>query len=307
MKNTRKLSLFVCALVALSVILGSCGAASGTAYDSSLKSEDFYNSSMEGDYGLNMSPSDTAPPKENNALANRKIVKTVSISAETKSFDAATELIRAKVGELGGYIEASNIRGTSMTSSSGIVRRTATFTLRIPADKLDEYIALVGSEVNVVSTRENIDDITDQYFDVDARLNSLKVEEERLLAMLAESKDLEYLIRLNDRLSEVRYEIENYTSTIRRYDNMVSYSTVNITLEEVIDYTVISDTPQSFGERFIIACRESWTNFVAGLGDFTIGLVYAAPALIIFAALITAAIIILIKVRKKAKAKNNKE
>ncbi len=300
MKNLKKLSLIL--LLAAAILLSACSASGNFAANDSLKSESLTDY-MEG------TPSEkdysTAPESgmntDTSVLADRKIVKTVTLTAETKAFDEATAHIRESVAALGGYIEASNIKGNSIYNQSGIVRRTASFTLRIPADKLDEYVADVKGRVNIVSQRENIDDITDSYFDVDARLNSLKIEEERLLEMLEESNDLEYLIRLNERLAEVRYDIESYTSTIRRYDNMVSYSTVNITLEEVIDYTVVTDTPKTFGERLGIAFTESWHNFVTGLSDFAIELVYAAPALILLAIITVIIVIVVKKVIKKVK------
>ena len=303
MKNLRKLSLIL--LLSAALLLSSCSASGSYVTNDAAKGEsymDYMEAPSKDKY-------QTAPESGMNtdvsALSERKIVKTVNLTAETKSFDEAAANIRERVTSLGGYIESSNVSGTSLYNAGGIVRRTAYFKLRIPADKLDEYVSSVKGQVNIVSQKEDIDDITDSYFDVDARLNSLKIEEERLLAMLSESKDLEYLIRLNERLSEVRYEIENYTSTIRRYDNMVSYSTVNITLEEVIDYTVVTDTPKTFGERLAIAFSESWHDFVIGLGDFTVDLVYSLPTLIILAIFAVIAVFAAKRIIRRYKEKKN--
>lgn len=303
MKNFKKLSLIL--LLGAALLLSSCSSSGSIVTNDAAKGEsfmDYMEAPSEDKY-------QTAPEGEmsqnSDVLSGRKIVKTVNLSAETKSFDQAASQIRERVISLGGYIESSNISGTSLYNAGGIVRRTAYFKLRIPADKLDEYVSDVKGQVNIVSQKEDIDDITDRYFDVDARLNSLKIEEERLLAMLSESKDLEYLIRLNERLSEVRYDIESYTSTIRRYDNMVSYSTVNITLEEVVDYTVVTDTPKTFGERLGIAFSESWHNFVVGLGDFTVGLVYSLPTLIILALFVVIAVFAAKRIVRRYKEKKN--
>ncbi|MBQ6580296.1 MAG: DUF4349 domain-containing protein, partial [Oscillospiraceae bacterium] len=74
--------------------------------------------------------------------------------------------------------------------------------IRIPSSAMEVYIASVESIVNITSKSENARDISSSYYDIQARLESLKVQEERLLEMLKQSKDLEYLLKLEDKLSE---------------------------------------------------------------------------------------------------------
>lgn len=155
--------------------------------------------------GLGASASDVQP-------ADRKMIKTMRISAETKSFDEAAASIETLTAELGGYVEASSRSGGTMRNSSSVVARSASYTLRIPVERLDEFRAGIGGEINIVSESSQIDDITDSYFDVETRLETLKVQEERLLAMLETADELQYMLTLEARLSEVRYEIESYTA-----------------------------------------------------------------------------------------------
>ncbi len=228
-------------------------------------------------------PGEAGETAANDALADRKIVRTMHISAETKAFADATATVEQLCTELGGYIENSSRSGGSIRYDSSVIARSASYTLRIPADKLDAFRAGMVGEINVVDESSKIDDITDQYFDVDTRLATLKVEEERLLAMLEKATDLEYLLTLEKRLSEVRYEIESYAGTLRRYDNRVAYSTVHLTLDEVVEYTEVIETPKTFGEEISIAFRESWSDFASNCREFAVGLVYALPTLLVIA------------------------
>lgn len=240
------------------------------------------------------------PTTESSAdpLADRKIVRTLRITAETKAFDDAIAVIEQTALSLGGYIEASSRSGGSLRDSGSVIARRASYTLRIPADRLEDFRASMGGAVNITDESSNVDDITDQYYDVEARLSSLKLQEERLLAMLAEAKELEYMITLERRLADVRYEIETYTGTIRRYDNRVAYSTVNLTLSEVLEYTPVTPAPKTFGERIGVAFRDSWTDFAEGCKNFTIWLIYALPTLLtvgVVAAVVIGAILLLVK------------
>ncbi len=226
------------------------------------------------------------PGAANDALAQRKIIRTMRIMAETKAFDAATAAIEQLCTDLGGYIESSSRSGGSIRYSSSVVARSASYTLRIPAEQLDAFRAGMSGEINVVDESSKISDITDQYFDVDTRIATLKIEEERLLEMLEKATELEYLITLEQRLSEVRYEIESYTGTLRRYDSQVSFSTVNLTLDEVVEYTEVIEAPKSFGEQLGVAFRESWADFADGCRDLAIWFVYAIPTLLVLAVIV---------------------
>ncbi|MBE6575832.1 MAG: DUF4349 domain-containing protein [Ruminococcaceae bacterium] len=321
MKRTRIIRT-LCLLAALLISCTACGA-SKAPMDSMAGDDRYYSNSADFDYNLKTesesfvtsSPaiSDGAmnapvKPEESTAgtadpLSQRKIVKTMRISAETKAFDRATAAIEALCAQLGGYIESSSRSGGSIRYSSAVVARSAAYTLRIPAEQLDAFRAGMDGEINVVSENTGISDITDRYFDVDTRLATLKTEEERLLAMLEKATELEYLITLESRLSEVRYQIESYTGTLRRYDSQVAYSTVHLNLDEVLEYTQVIEAPQTFGERMSIALQESWADFVDNCKDFAVGFVYALPTLIVLAVIFTAAVVIIVSVVKKHRRK----
>lgn len=313
-----KKRIFAVVLAAAAILFTACGA--GEAMADSMaggvnKGFDYYSfdaaeSVMTSAPTMQMAPSmaagsankesgvrDSEAPA-NDALAQRKIIRTMRIMAETKAFDAATAAIEQLCADLGGYIESSSRSGGSIRYSSSVVARSASYTLRIPAEKLDAFRAGMSGDINVVDESSKISDITDQYFDVDTRIATLKIEEERLLEMLEKATELEYLITLEQRLSEVRYEIESYTGTLRRYDSQVAYSTVNLTLDEVVEYTEVIEAPKSFGEQLGVAFRESWSDFADGCRDFAIWFVYAIPTLMVLAviaAVIVGGILLLVR------------
>ena len=210
-----------------------------------------------------------------------KIIRTVTMSAETQSFDEATALIQSTVGSLGGYVGSSHVQGSGLREG---VRgsRYAEYTLRIPAEQLDTFLSAVGDTLHVTSTESQAEDVTNEYYDVEARLSVLEAERKLLEKMLSETTSVSNMISLEERLYDVIAEIESYESTLRVYDNKVAYSTVTLRVSEVVELTVAEET---FGTRLSRALTESWENLLEGGQDLLIALIYAFPTLLILTAI----------------------
>ena len=179
-----------------------------------------------GDMNESVQKGELSPDKIEQA--DRKLIKTVSISAQTKEYDHFLSAVRAQVEATGGYIE-------SYTEDASAYRdyRSATLVLRIPAKDTDATTDLIGQLGTVTRKEERISDVTLQYVDTEARLKALRTEEASLLALLAEAKNVGDIITVRDRLSEVQYQIESYEATLRAYDNKISYSTITLYVSEV--------------------------------------------------------------------------
>lgn len=213
-----------------------------------------------------------------------KIIRTVRISAETQHFEDAIREIEGAVASLGGYVGSSEVQGANLVQKDRgtIPRRFASYTLRIPAERLDEFLSVAGNAVHITSTQSTAEDVTNDYYDVEARLSVLETERQLLERMLAESTNVANMISVEERLYDVIYEIESYESALRVYDNKVAYSTIVLQLNEVVNLTV---TEETFGSRVKNALSESWQRFVEGAQDFLILLIYALPVILILAAL----------------------
>ncbi len=256
------------------------------------------NDASYGDKGaLSADVSATVPD------STRKMVYTSSIRAETKEFDEAIAKIKTELAGVGGYIGSSEISTSGYSGERA--RRYAQLTLRIPAQNLTAFSDAVASFCNVTNQSMNAQDVSDTYYDLEARLNSYKVTEERLLNMLKDAKQLEYLLQIEEKLTDVRYNIERLEASIRSLDNRITYSTLSIYLNEVIEYT--EPQQENFWTRFGNSIKSGWQDFAEGMGDFAIDLSYAFPWLLLIAAIVVV-IVILIKIGKsRRKAKREKK
>lgn len=207
---------------------------------------------------------------------SQKIIKRYYYNYETETFDDAYRYLKDLIYRYEGYISSSEIDGT--------VYRTLSLTARIPADSSDEFAGQLGSLGTVIRQSESAEDVTLQYTDTESRIASLKTEQERLNALLEKADNLENIIALENRLTEVRYELENYESQKKLYDDLISYSTVNIVLEEV-NYTVEVDY-SSVLSRISTGLKTSLRNIRSGFTDFIVWLVVSLPYLVIWAVVI---------------------
>ena len=233
---------------------------------------------------------------------SRKIIRHLSMELETREFTEAVQSIQAAVAEAGGYIESQNQEGYSLGSRSRYQERYANIQARVPSAKLDEVARWVGGFCNVLSQSESMDDITDSYYDAQAHLKSLQIQEERLLAILEKADKLEDIITLESALSDVRYQIESLTASLRRMDSQVAYSYLNISLREVVEYQEVQEKPRTFTERMGEAFGDGIGDMVDGLQSFALFLARTGPSLVVLIAIVVA-IVLIVRSSGKAAAK----
>ena len=276
--TTRILTLTVALLMAV-LALASCDA--GSSLDSAPNMPPADNSTADGMEGgdgagsiVNGQPTD-----------DRKIIRTVTMSCETKAYDDAVSLIMDTLNAHGGYVEASNITGTGYENVKNSARR-ASYTLRVPAEKLDTFLETlrVNEGIRILSQNATSDEITATYYDTVSRLETLKAEKASLTAMLegfTDYKDISNMLKVQERLYDVIEEIEALQTKLNLYDGRVAMSTVNLSLNEVIVYTEVVEPDPTFGERIGEAFRESWADFGEGCQDFAVWFVEALPTLLV--------------------------
>lgn len=226
---------------------------------------------------------------------DRKLITNAEVDLETTDFEAAMAQIEQQVTALGGYL-ASNSRSGEASAGS----RNARYEARIPADQLSQFLAGTDKAGTVVYTNQSTVDVTNQYVDNEAHLNSLKAQEARLLELMASAEKLEDIIALEDKLTDVRYQIDSLTGQQKLYDNQVAYATVTVSIQEVKSETMLSP---SFGQRILRALSGSMENAAKIAQDFVILLIYLLPFLLVLA--LVAVVVLLLTARAKRRRKQH--
>ena len=214
-----------------------------------------------GDSGLKVISSDP----------NRKLIYDVTYDIETTGFDASVSALTELTTALNGYVESSDIN-SRQTSSGYAQRRVANFVLRIPAGKLNDFFDGIGSVGSILGEKLTSSDVTLEYVDTAARIDSLKAQEKSVLALLEKADGLQYVLEIQQELADIRYQIETYTSQLNKLDSLISYSRVTVKLTEVFSETQVRETPVTFGERLSDTFNKSVSRVWNGLQDFAIWL-----------------------------------
>lgn len=233
--------------------------------------------------------------------ANRKLIKTVSMHVETESYDTLLPNVNSRIVELGGYVENSDI---GKNGYGEYRRRYANITARIPKDKADNFVESVANESNVTNKTENVEDVTLQYVDVESHKKALETEEARLLELMEKAENMEDIIAIESRLSEIRYQKESYTSQMRTFDNRIDYTTVHLYIEEVQVLTPVEE--QGAWARIRTGFVRSFGNVVKGIQNFAIEFVIAIPYLVVFGVIILIIVLIVRAILKAGERKRKK-
>ena len=232
---------------------------------------------------------------------NQKLIRTVYMDAETQSMTELLAWMDGRVAALGGYYEQKSVyrRGSR---DDGSFYHSGDFMIRIPAQNLDQFVSLVGENANVTSSSESTENVTLTYVSTQSRVEALETEQKRLLELLENAETMEDLLTIEERLTDVRWELENYASQLRVLDNQVNYSTIHLSVWEVDEPTVIVERTvwQKIGDGFSRNTKNVWN----GLVDTFIWVLTVIPYLVPLA-LISGVVLLGFKLGKK-KAKKNK-
>jgi hypothetical protein len=186
------------------------------------------------------------------AVSQRKLIskawRTVKVKDVEESYEKAVKLATQN----GGFVESS-----SMEKGTEEKERKAELVLRIPATSLEKVIEEAGKLGEVLSTRMQGEDVTEQWVDLEARINNLRWEEEQLLKIMKErAKSLDDLLRMEREVARLRGEIEQNEGRMNLLREQVSLATLNLTLvEKEIVVEAVPSGSWALGSTFSHALR----------------------------------------------------
>lgn len=233
----------------------------------------------------------------------QKLIRTVELSMETKEFDSLLTVIQTKTEEVGGYVETSSISGNSYQTEEG--RRYASMTLRIPAERLKEFLTAAGEMGNITNQSEYVRDITLEYTDTESHKKALETEQQRLLELMEKAESMEDIIAIESRLSQIRYELQSYESSLRVYDNQVDYSTVSVYVQEVERETPVEG--QGFFGEIRTKFSENVYKIGRGLRAAAVWLIASLPYLLLLTAIAAPVFLIVKKTAGRKKKGKDKD
>ncbi|MDR2918414.1 MAG: DUF4349 domain-containing protein [Tannerella sp.] len=228
---------------------------------------------------------------ENNASLQRKIIKEGNIRFETSNATKTRESILKSVNENNGYL--ANDNSTSYGSSTDYY-----ITIRVPADRFDILLEQISSTAKKIDSKDiKALDVTEEFIDVQARINTKKELENRYKEILKQAHKVEDILKIENEIGMLRSDIESLEGRLRYLKDKVSYSTLTVNFYE--KNVTTSSHSFGFGEKFIGAIYSGWE----GMLWFVIGLTSLWPFIII----IIIAVFLIKRVRKNRKKKKGND
>lgn len=308
----KRKSLFALCLVA--ILLAGCGggdANGGSAPSGSggaTGDSNYQGWDMEAAESMPTAPeSDSGGSIPDSIYQNTraKLIRRAELEIQTEQFDESVKALNQMVASCGGYYENASVYGGSRRDA--YASRSGEYVVRVPAEKYEQFLSQAGDLGYVTSKNEGSEDVGEQYYDIEARLKTQRTKQARLLALLEKAETMEDIIALENALSDVEYQIEQYASDLNRYDALINFSTFRIYLYEVGRVTQEVGETSSLGQRMAAGFQASFRNLGQGVQDLLIWVSYNLFLTIVLAAVAVSAVIVGRRELKRLKKEKSEE
>lgn len=218
------------------------------------------------------------------APGEREIILSASATVQVDDVATAIRVVTAMADDLGGFVESSYLTGTTgaedatWNGDQEIVYDEDSYrepggsvTLRIPANRVDEAIAAIAEQGEVLGSWMDRYDVTAQTIDLRARVEAIQASVDRLTDLLAQAENVADLIAAESALTERQATLESYQGQLEALENQVAMST--LTVQFVPERVRVVAEPDGFWDGIL----GGWNALVATLNGLVIGLGFVLP------------------------------
>jgi len=185
----------------------------------------------------------------------KKIIKEGEIRFKSEDVSATRKIIYASLKKLGGYVSEEN-----ETNGGDYGQKEFTLNARIPSKNFELFLSDVSSNAESIDSKNiRIKDVTSQYIDLSAQLANKKKLEERYLELLKRGNKISDLLEIENKLSEIRTDVESTQGQLNYMMRQVEYSSLNITFYAK---QTVKDNGQSFGYKVKTSFLSGWLVLV---------------------------------------------
>jgi len=234
---------------------------------------------------------------------NAKIIRTAQLTIQTTEFDKSIAALAELTEKQGGYYETAQVDGGSYYNQ--YANRSAYFIVRVPKANFVAFRDSVSSVGHLLNISEDTQNVGEEYYDTEARLDTLQTKHERLLALLDKAELMEDIIKLESALADVQYQIDKYSTTLRRYDSLIDYSTFTIHINEVVEIKEEPSVQESFGTKLLASLKRGFSDFADTMESFAYWFARNVITLVILAIIIVVVVKIILWQRKKRRTRRN--
>lgn len=197
---------------------------------------------------------------------SRKLIRTGEITFETAHLSQTQDTLRRWVDEFDAFI-------SSERRDQYDERIQETWIIRIPENAFDAFLQKLSSlSVSVDHKQIMVEDVTTRYIDIESRLNNQRTLEKRYQELLAEARNIQEVLQIEAKLSEIREEIESTEKQFTYLRDQIQYSTLRVVFYENVPRAL------RFWQESSSGLYQGWQNLLW----FLIGITHIWPFILIF-------------------------
>lgn len=247
--------------------------------------------------------------QESTIINGEKLVYTCNLEMETLNYVQTIQRIRENIEKYEGFVESENEYDDAYRwyyedyiKTSGT--KHMSLTVRIPTKYYNDFLSGIEGEDKIVAKNSYVDNISRQYYDTSAKIEALKIQQDRLLEMMEQATEIEDMIAIESRLSEVQYQLNSAKTSLASMDADVAFSTITINVQEVMEYTRSAEPVKknTFADRLKNTLSETWEFFWEMLEGLLFLVIRLIPVAIV-AGVVTVIVVLIVKSHKKKKMK----
>lgn len=199
----------------------------------------------------------------------RKLIRTGNVTLEVQTLSEAEDKIAAWAKSLGGFV-----------TNASTWEMGANFTVRIPSERFDDAMSQVGTFGRVTNRNVSSQDVSDNYYDLQARLNTKYILRDKLNSYLSQAKDIKDLLEIERQLNKVLEDIDSTESRFKRLAGQVDYSTIYVNMQ--------FERGKDEGGVILPDFKNAWNEILSKIIAFFWGLLKLIFYIIIFGLPLTA-------------------
>ncbi len=238
-----------------------------------------YEAGMPVSSSARPSPSAAATDAGAPAAIGLKVIKDAEVQLRVADVSLAIEKLSALAGSLGGFVDESRVEENDGAKSGYAV-------LRVAAPRLDEAVSGAKHLASVVLAESSkSEDVTAAVVDLEARLTSAKAEEAQYLDILKSAKNVDEILSVTEKLSDVRTRIEEMQGQKRYIASQTDFAKLTVYLEEEArvqiptrNWKPLETLNQSF--RGLVYALQGLVNFLIVLAIYGLGFVLPAAVIV---------------------------
>lgn len=229
---------------------------------------------------------------ENKTIDPTKMIRIGQFTLETRTFDEDIKKLLDDLKQFEGLVESSSISKSGYYDSA----RVAQYRLRVPSDRFDNFTETLKTHFTVTYEATQNQSVADSYYDAESRIKVLTTQQNRLLDLMESAETVEEIVYIQDQLMRVEQDLEFNQSTLKKLDNQIDYSTISISMVELLETQVLIEE-----DNFMSQLSRAFARGINNVGHFIGNLTISIVENIIPILILLVIVLIGIKVSKRYK------